>query len=432
MFFRMLRQSILEGRRRKILAAVTVALAASLITALFELSVDVGDKMAREMKAYGANIRIVPKTDGILDGIGMGIGAVNPLSERDGIDESQLANIKDIFWRNNVIGFAPSLRTPVTVDGLGDVPLTGTWFDKPVALPSDEAYRTGVRVISPSWVVEGDWPDDQATDAVLAGTRLMARHGIRIGQSLRLAPTESDAPAAVVRVVGALTTGGSEDEGLTAPLPLAQTLAGLPGKVRAVDVSALTVPENALSKRARRNAEALSATEYDVWYCTAYVSTIAHQIEETVVNAQARPIWQVAAGEGAVIDKIQSLMLVVTLAAFVSAAMGVSSLMNTTITERAREIGLMKALGASDGQVHRLFLAEATVVGLVGGLMGGLTGLGLSQTVGHMVFGDGVAIHWIGFPVVILLSVLTVLAGSALPSRAIARLLPVEVLHGRR
>lgn len=428
MFFRMLRQSILEGRRRKILAAVTVALAASLITALFELSVDVGDKMAREMKAYGANIRIVPKTDGILEGI----GAANLLSDRDGIEESQLANIKDIFWRNNVIGFAPSLRTPVTVGGLGTIPLTGTYFDKPVALPDDAAYRTGVRLISPSWVVEGAWPDDQVPGTVLAGTRLAARHGIRIGQSLRIAPTESDAPAVALRVVGLLATGGPEDDGLTAPLPLAQTMAGMPGKVQAVDVSALTVPENALSKRARRNAEALSATEYDVWYCTAYVSTIAHQIEEAVANAQARPIWQVAAGEGAVIDRIQSLMLVVTLAAFVSAAMGVSSLMNTTITERAREIGLMKALGASDGQVHRLFLAEAAIVGIIGGAAGGLAGLGLSQLVGHMVFGDGVAVHWIGFPVVILLSVLTVLAGSALPSRAIARLLPVEVLHGRR
>lgn len=428
MFFRMLRQSILEGRRRKILAAVTVALAASLITALFELSVDVGDKMAREMKAYGANIRIVPKTDGILEGI----GAANLLSDRDGIEESQLANIKDIFWRNNVIGFAPSLRTPVTIDGLGRIPLTGTYFDKPVALPDDEAYRTGVRLISPSWVVDGAWPDDQVPGTVLAGTRLAARHGIRIGQSLRIAPTESDAPAVALRVVGLLATGGPEDDGLTAPLPLAQTMAGMPGKVQAVDVSALTVPENALSKRARRNAEALSATEYDVWYCTAYVSTIAHQIEEAVANAQARPIWQVAAGEGAVIDRIQSLMLVVTLAAFVSAAMGVSSLMNTTITERAREIGLMKALGASDGQVHRLFLAEAAIVGIIGGAVGGLAGLGLSQLVGRMVFGDGVAVHWIGFPVVILLSVLTVLAGSALPSRAIARLLPVEVLHGRR
>lgn len=437
MFFRMLRQSILEGRRRKILAAVTVALAASLITALFELSVDVGDKMAREMKAYGANIRIVPKTDGILEGIGEGIGAANPLSERDGIEESQLANIKDIFWRNNVIGFAPSVRTPVTVDGqegatLGKIPLTGTYFDKPVALPDDPDYRTGVRLISPSWVVEGAWPDDQAPGTVLVGTRLAARHGIRIGQSLRIAPTESDAPAVALRVVGLLTTGGPEDDGLTAPLLLAQTMAGLPGKVGAVEISALTVPENALSKRARRNAEALSATEYDVWYCTAYVSTIAHQIEEAVVNAQARPIWQVAAGEGAVIDKIQSLMLVVTLAAFVSAAMGVSSLMTTTITERAREIGLMKALGASDGQVHRLFLAEAAIVGIIGGIAGGLAGLALSQLVGQMVFGDGVAVHWIGFPVVILLSVLTVLAGSALPSRAIARLLPVEVLHGRR
>jgi len=430
MFFRMLRQSFFEGRRRKILAAVTVALAASLITALFELSVDVGDKMAREMKAYGANIRIVPKTDGILDGIGNGLFL--SAAERDGIEEAQLANIKDIFWRNNIVGFAPSVRTAVTAEGVGEIPLTGTYFSKRVALPDDETYRTGVRITNPAWVVEGEWPDDESAEGVLAGARLAARHGIRPGATLSIAPAETDGPAVRVRVTGLLTTGGAEDEGLTAPLALAQALAGLPGKVQAVEVSALTVPENELSRKARRDPDALTATDYDVWYCTAYVSTIAHQIEEAVVNAQARPIWQVAAGEGAIIEKIQYLMVVVTLAAFVSAAMAVSALMNATITERGREIGLMKALGASDGQVHRLFLAEAVIVGVIGGVVGCLAGLGLSQAVGHMVFGDGVTVHWIGFPVVIVLSVLTVLAGSALPSRAIARLLPVEVLYGRR
>lgn len=199
-----------------------------------------------------------------------------------------------------------------------------------------------------------------------------------------------------------------------------------------MDVSALTVPENELSRRARRDTEALSTTEYDVWYCTAYVSTIAHQIEEAVANASARPLWQVAAGEGVVIGKIQFLMLVVTVAAFVSAAMGVSSLMNTTIAERAREIGLMKALGAAGWEIYSVFLGEAAIVGAAGGVFGCAVGLALSQAVGWMVFGEMVGINAVALPVAVLVSILTALAGSILPSRAIARLLPAEVLYGRR
>lgn len=58
------------------------------------------------------------------------------------------------------------------------------------------------------------------------------------------------------------------------PLSTAQTLLDLPGKVQAIRVSALTVPENELSRRARENLDALNAEEYDLWYCTAYVSSL--------------------------------------------------------------------------------------------------------------------------------------------------------------
>ena len=124
------------------------------------------------------------------------------------------------------------------------------------------------------------------------------------------------------------------------------------------------------------------------------------------------------------IGKIQFLMLVVTVAAFVSAAMGVSSLMNTTIAERAREIGLMKALGAAGWEIYSVFLGEAAIVGAAGGVFGCAVGLALSQAVGWMVFGEMVGINAVALPVAVLVSILTALAGSILPSRAIARLLP--------
>ncbi|WP_316977011.1 ABC transporter permease [Shumkonia mesophila] len=430
MFFRILRQSFFEGRKRKILAAITVALAATLITALLDLSVDVGDKMAREMKSYGANIRVVPKSETVALEVG-GID-YNPLKGRDYLDESDLPLIKDIFWRNNIVGLAPFLRTSVEAESRAGqaIPLIGTYFDKSLPLPDDDTYRTGVTATNAFWAIEGAWPDDTKPEEVLLGRSLARALNLAPGATLRV--HGADGGWIGLHVTGLLSTGGAEDDAIVAPLALAQRLTGLSGRVQAVEVSALTVPENELSNRARRDTEALSTAEYDVWYCTAYVSAIAHQIEEAVVNASARPIWQVAAGEGAIIGKIQLLMLVVTLAAFVSAAMGVSSLMNATIMERAREIGLMKALGAATWEIHMLFLGEAVIVGVIGGLIGCALGTGLSQAVGLMVFGSTVSIPWIGVPVVVFLSAVTALAGSIIPSRAIARLLPVEVLYGRR
>jgi len=448
MLLRMLRQSFFQGRRRKGLAALTVALSATLVTTLFALSVDVGDKMAREMKSYGSNIRVTPKSETM----SLVVGGVdyNPLKDKETLAEADLWRIKDIFWRNNIVGLAPRLTAPVSVrvggdagaDGAaGKATLIGTYFDARVPLPDDANYRTGAKTINPFWEVTGAWPTepdpDDATpqvDEVLVGATLAERWGVSVGDRLTLALRGADAATAephAVTVSGVLRTGGPEDGAVVAPLALAQALTGLAGRVQSVDVSALTIPENELSSKARRDTGDLSAEQYDTWYCTAYVSSIAHQIEETVVNAAARPVWQVAAGEGAVIGRIQTLLLVVSLAAVAAAAMGVSALMNTTILERAREIGLMKALGAAGWEIHALFLGEAAIVGLIGGAVGLACGFGVAQAVGWSVFGAGVAVPPITAPIVLVVSVVTVLAGSILPARTITRLHPVEVLHGR-
>lgn len=436
MFFRLLRQSFLQGYSRKALMSLTVALMATLITALCALSVDVGDKMAMEMKSYGSNIRVTPKSETmplVIDGIDY-----NPLKGSGDLDEADLPKIKDIFWRNNIVGLAPRLALSVTVagdvtDGSAEASLIGTYFDHPVPLPDDPAYRTGVRTINPFWHVEGAWPDEESAGEVLVGQELARRLDVAPGDALQLHdPSRAAGPPRSVIVSGILVTGGDEDRALVGPLALVQDMAGRNGRMQSVDVSALTVAENDLSRKASSGSDELTPEEYDVWYCTAYVSAIAHQIEEAIPGVSARPIWQVASGEGAVIGRIQTLLLVVSMAAIAAAAMAVAALTGTTVGERAAEIGLMKALGADPLEIHLLFMAEAAVIGMIGGLVGLLAGFGVTQGIGWSVFGVGVDVRPIIVPVVLTVSVATVLIGSIPPARAISALLPVEVLHGRR
>jgi putative ABC transport system permease protein len=430
MFFLMLRQSFFRGRRRKALATLTIVLAASLITALMNISIDVGDKMSKEMKSYGANITLVPRSENIP----LEIGGVdyNPLQGQVFLEEKDLPRIKEIFWHNNIVGFAPFLKLTAELAGEGRVSLLGTTFDQPVAIAGDEEFRTGVRIVNPYWQVEGAWPDDGDPAGILAGATLARSMGWKTGDRIQVRVAGEPPRQALFTIRGLLSSGGPEDAGLVAPLAVVQELAGLAGKVQSVSVSALTVPEDTLSRKARHSAEAMSTAEYDRWYCTAYVSSITHQIEEAIPNASARPIWQVAAGEGAVVNKIQLLMIVVTIAAFIASGLGISSLMVTTIMERSREIGLMKALGAADWEVYLLFLSESAVVGVVGGLLGCAAGAGLSQVIGLSVFGSTVAFSPVVIPVNVAISVMIALAGSLMPSRLITKLHPAEVLHGRR
>lgn len=435
MLFRMLFQSWKHGLKRKLLAIITIFLASGLVSALLAVSIDIGDKMAKELKSYGANILIEPASSAVLPEMG---NANTSLATQDFIDEKELPNIKDIFWRNNIVGFAPLLSAEVQIEGGQKVGVLGTFFDHNIAIPDEDDYHTGQKIISPYWHVEGEWVDDAQNHfttqvPALIGKQLAQTLNRKIGDRfvLRYQTQEQD-NRLEIEIKGVVSTGGNEEQQILLPLSAVQNLLNLQGKVQSVKVSALTVPENELSRKARSNVDALDAAEYDRWYCTAYVSSISHQLEEAVSGAVVRPIWQVAASEGVVIEKIQLLLAVVTLAAVIAAAMGIASLMTTSIIERSKEIGLMKALGAYQWQIVLLFYCEAIISALFGGIFGCVAGWGLARFIGISLFDEPLSFAWIVIPCVLVLAVLIALIGTWFPAHRIARLYPIEVLYGRQ
>jgi len=112
MLARMLFQSWRFGIKRKLLAIITIFLAAGLVSALLAVSIDIGDKMAKELKSYGANILVEPASNAALPDE---LTHSASLYSQDFLDEKELPNIKDIFWRNNIVGFAPLLSANVQV-----------------------------------------------------------------------------------------------------------------------------------------------------------------------------------------------------------------------------------------------------------------------------------------------------------------------------
>lgn len=145
----------------------------------------------------------------------------------------------------------------------------------------------------------------------------------------------------------------------------------------------------------------------------------------------ARPVRQIAESEGRILDKTQLLMLLITVLSLLSATMGVSNLVSANIMERSRELGLLKALGATDVSVIILVLSEIFMAGLAGGILGYFVGIGFAQIIGHAVFGSGIAVNLIVIPILIVLLILMILLGSLPAIRSILRLRPAIVLHGR-
>ena len=177
MLLRLILQSWRRQHRRRLLAVVTIFLAATLVSALLAVSIDIGDKMARELKTYGANILIEPASQSVLPEL-LGDAGHNPLAGQDYLDEKELPNIKDIFWRNNIMGFAPELSGIARLDQ-NEIEIEGTFFDQDIAVPDEEDYRTGQKVLSPYWQINGEWPDDRQPQ-ILVGQALAAQQHLQL------------------------------------------------------------------------------------------------------------------------------------------------------------------------------------------------------------------------------------------------------------
>ena len=137
-----------------------------------------------------------------------------------------------------------------------------------------------------------------------------------------------------------------------------------------------------------------------------------------------------ADSEGAILDKTQLLMILITALSLLGSALGISNLVTASVMERSKEIGLLKAIGARDHSITGVIMMEILITALIGGLMGYFLGFGFAQLIGHTVFGSAVEMKLIVVPIVAGLIALVTLAGSLPAIRMVLRLRPAEVLHG--
>jgi putative ABC transport system permease protein len=406
---------------KRLMIAVTILLGSSLTTSMFAVMLDVSDKVQAELGSFGANIQVLPKGASIVSDM----YEVDSSASTGSLREDELPNLKTIFWAYNIEDFAPFLNVTATSDG-ADVPVVGTWFDHSMTTPTGEDVTTGIDNLRSWWDVTGSWADGD--DQVMAGSRLAAQFGWAPGDQVSLTTDNGEVQATIS---GVFQSGSDEDKQLFVPLAMAQQLAARPGEVGRVEVRAITTPDNELAERAARDPSTLSLDEWETWYCTAYVSSIAYQIEEAMTNAAAKPVRQVADTEGVILGKTQLIMSVVAIFAMIAAALAIANLVTASVMERSKEVGLMKALGARNKSIVGLILTETMIVALVGGAAGFGLGVGLAQLVGQLVFGSGIAIRPIVPPLMALVILLTVVVGCLPSMRYLLRLQPAQVLHGR-
>ena len=463
---RMVARSLARQIKKRVLIAIVVCLSACVSVAMLSVVYDVGDKINAELSSYGSNIIVQPKSNAVVNDLyasrtksdysnSQALQTSQTLADAESqestafLKESDAAKIKMIFWAFNITNFAPkltiyaNLKANSSVESANSssakstnsaksvnsvVPIVGTWFNRKLALASGETTVVGVQGMRSWWkMLEGRFPRDFKHEAAV-GTNLAKSHNLKVGQLIKL--TRSGRQISL-KIVGIYDSGDSDNNAIYADSSQAQRLSNKPNMVEAIEVKALTTPENDLARKAAKNPAALSQEEWETWYCTAYPSSITYQIEEVIPGAVAKQVRQVSAMQGSVLNKTRAVMVLMTALSLVAAAVAVANLMAAAISERSGELALLKALGARDGAVARLMLMETAVIACVGALIGMIAGFGVAQVIGFSVFGSAISLRPMVFVLVFVLLAITVLAAAGSSIRSILHVRPAEVLHGR-
>ena len=421
------------------MAILAVAMGATVATALLTVSLNIREKVSRELRTYGANLLIIPMEDlSLLEWEGVDFKkeaeSRGGFQTRPYIQESDLIRLKKTFWRNNILGFSPLLEADVQVKGRRRT-LVGTWFDREMEIEG-ERVQVGMKWLRPWWEVRGRWVSGEGE--CMVGARLARREGIEIGDEVEIEvgsihesqPLEKERDELTLQklmVVGIISTGGPEENRIFTDLHFVQNLVHQPGGVGKVEVSALLFPEDEL---ARKDPEKMTQEEYEKWSCRPYLLNIARDLEDVIPRSRAIPIRQIVQSEGVILSKIKFLFLFVTLIALTAGTLGVMATMTASVLERRKEIGYLKALGAGNGAISALFLGEAGIIGLSGGVIGYLIGILFAYWIGVWVFQSMISPRVVVLILVLLLSVGISFLATLLPLRKATGILPASVLKG--
>ena len=163
MFFRMVRGTYARQWKKMLMIAFTIALGASLATAMLSVVYDVGDKVNQELKTYGANITVVPKQASVVNNL-YDVEGGDPVSEGAYLREDELGKIKTIFWAFNIVDYAPFINAQATLDDGSDVTVVGSWFNHHMNLPTGEELDAGMSSLRSWWEIkDGHWIDEQSS-----------------------------------------------------------------------------------------------------------------------------------------------------------------------------------------------------------------------------------------------------------------------------
>jgi len=375
MFWRIIRRLFGANPGRLFVMILALGSGAAVTAALLNLQVDTKRRLTTEFRVFGPNVLVLPK------------GGGSPASEQETLDESFLNRIP-LSWEDNPVTASAHLFV------FGDVSISPTGEYQRVVIAGMHA------VVAEDMMAAKPGPPAPFTQRCIVGRQVADQMHLKVGDRVILRGTSIQESCQIIEI---RVSGSAEDSQVIPHLDVAQKLAGLPGRISLIQVTV-----------------AGTAQRVD-----RYITALQHQLPEVEV----RPIRQFTEGEARIYNRISGLLTATVAIVLLLTGLCVMAAMTNVAMERRMDVGLMKAIGGSMRRVLRLFLAEAALLGLAGGIIGAAAGIFLSIGLGKAVFGVAARPRLIVYPVAVALTVIVAIL-SAFPLRRLASIRPASVFRG--
>jgi putative ABC transport system permease protein len=375
MFWRIVRRLFAAQRGRLLVILLALGASAALTAALLNLQVDARDRLTKEFRVFGANIVVAP-----CDTKSSSAGVVT-------LDESIVDKVRQSLppraSADSYLYLVASVSAASSAQPVNAV-IAGKRTERIAQSPGQSA------IVTPR--------DNQNLCSV----------GVKAAQQLNLQPADhltlkNDKAEETCISEIADARGDAQDSQIVVNLDAAQRLASLPGKVSLVQVSVPGTPRE----------------------IRKYIATLAQNIPAADVHG----LRQFTDAEARIYTRVSGLLTATTALVLALTGLCVMAAMTNVAMERKNDVGLMKAIGGATRRVLRLFLAEAALLGLAGGIVGAAAGLLLSIWLGKTVFGVAARPRLIVYPVSVALTILVAIV-SSYPLRRLANISPASVFRG--
>ncbi|MET3373511.1 lipoprotein-releasing system permease protein [Variovorax boronicumulans] len=395
-----------EGRMQTLFIVAGIAIGVAVIVFMSALLTGLQSNFIRRVLAAQSHIQLLPPKEVARPLGAMREGGAGPLE--DVIVQAPLQRLKSIDQWQSV---AAQVRAMPDVDVVSP-----TASGSALAIRGEASRAVSVNGIDPALyflivalpekMVRGStrlMPSD-----ILIGTELASDLGVGIGDKLRVSSASGGDQTLTVAGLFDLGNKPANQRTTFVALRTAQSLLGLVGGVSSLDVR---VKDIYAAETIAQRITATTGVQADSWIAS---------------NAQFFTAVQAQKTSNTTIRFFVGL----------SVAFGIASVLVVSVVQKSREIGILRAMGVSRGQVQRVFLLQGGLLGMLGSMGGagiGLVALLLWQR--YALNPDGtplfpLEIEPVLFLTSLLLATLTGLAAAFAPALRAARLDPVVAIRG--